>query len=71
MERKIEAKAKGGPRWVPSGPRRSHMIVWSILSHHKKTRVRLVKLHGSYSHFRKAAYNSEQVAAANPGKLFP
>ena len=34
------------------------MIVWTSLSHHKKTRVRLVEFYGSYSNSRKAAYTS-------------
>ena len=38
---KLKPKLKLVPDGVPSGPRRSQMIVWSSPSHHKKTKVRL------------------------------
>ena len=70
MERKIEAKAKGDPRW---GPNESQVVPGgpSILSHHKKTRVRLVKLHRSYSHFHEADLLASEGPAEDGEDNYP
>ena len=45
------------------------MIVWTSLSHHKKTRVRLVEFYGSYGNSRKAAYTSIYRQASDGAEI--
>ena len=60
-----------GSQWVSSGPRGSQMIVWTSLRHHKKTRVGLVQLYGSYSSFREAALLAGERASRNRVNNYP